>query len=160
MVIPIRGAAFQRFQIAALEEDRRQAHTTPAATASPNTFSHALIGLLCRLWLELERMIGELGAFDTQPASSGVENEMQLFRLEVLVLLDACDSLRWQSLLSPHQRLGLRATLHSLLRALSGPRDLSEPEIMAQAQNQLFDSLLRHHTATCAAVHDSRTEVA
>jgi hypothetical protein len=53
--------------------------------------------------------------------------------------------LRWQTLLSPRQRLGLRETLHALLRALSGPRDWTDSEIIGDAQNQLFDSLLRHH---------------
>jgi hypothetical protein len=145
MAFPMSAAASRRFQIIPLEEDRPSAHATSTPTASPNAYSRALIGLLCRLWLDLERMIGAPGVFDTLPHSSGVEHEMEVFRLEVLVLLDACDSLRWQTLLSPRQRLGLRETLHALLRALSGPRDWTDSEIIGDAQNQLFDSLLRHH---------------
>jgi hypothetical protein len=143
--IPMSGAAFRRFQLVAPEDDRSLAQTARSATASPSTYSGALIGLLCRLWLELEGIVGELSARDMPHASCGAENQMEIFRLEVLVLVDACDSLRWQSLMNSHQRLGLRATLHTLLRTLTGPRDLSDSEIIGHAQNQLFDSLLRHH---------------
>jgi hypothetical protein len=137
-------AAFQCLQVIAPEDGRHPLATRPA-TASPGTYSSALTGLLCHLWLELERIIVGLNVFDTPPASSRAEHQMEVFRLEVLLLLDACNSLRWQSLLRPQQRLGLRATLHSLLRTLSGPRDVPDSEIIGEAQNQLFDSLLRHH---------------
>jgi hypothetical protein len=141
-------AAIRRLQISSPKEDRRPADTARSAAASPNIYSRTLIGLLCALWLELERMISELGVLDTQYARSGAENEMEIFRLEVLVLIDACDSLRWQSLLNPRQRQELRATLQSLLRTLPIPRDLRDIEIIGHAQNQLFDSLLRHHWIT------------
>jgi hypothetical protein len=138
------GAAFQRWQVIAPEDGRRPVPATHSAPASPSTFSRALIGLLSRLWLELERIIGGSNVFDTRPASSSAENQMELFRLEVLVLLDACDSLRWQSLMSPQQCLELRATLRSLLRTLSGASDAPDSDVIGEAQNQLFDSLQHH----------------
>ena len=113
-------------------------------------YAAASIHLYSRLWRELEELSDHLGATTGQDDSRTGQHDMELvtFRLEVALLLDACDGTRWQSLLLPEQRLILRKTLTQLLDTLSVPSDALGLVNLYSAQNQLYDAV----RGQCAAI--------
>ena len=80
-----------------------------------------------------------------------VRRRLEIVRLELVVALDACDSMRWRSQLNAVQRRSLEAVLPDVLEA----HDLSIDEILrrsiALAQNRLLDAVLEH----CRALDDA-----
>jgi hypothetical protein len=103
----------------------------------------ASVWLYSRLWLDLETLSDRLAqTADGMPDE--IDLRLEMFRLELIVLLDHCDSARWRSLLSSGHRFVLRATLQHLLCMLAVAPDRLERGVVAQAQNQLFDAVLRH----------------
>ena len=119
---------------------------------SKETYAAAAIELYSRMWLALERLTTRLpAAEDSEPRGSAVEPEMRLvtLRLELIVLLDACDSASWRLLLAQDERRELRATLESVLGMLAGPSEGGWH--LMQAQNRLIDAVLRQHAVSRAA---------
>jgi hypothetical protein len=112
----------------------RRAESLSAGEPS-STFAAASIELYSRLWLELERLIESL---ETDQA----DRRVVLVRLELLVLLDACESPRWQGMLSAEQNAELRSTLLSVLHALAELSSLPVDDVIAEAQNCLLDAVL------------------
>jgi len=97
--------------------------------------------LFSRLWADLEVLSDQLAATTDQPPDV-IELRLEMFRLELIVLLDNCRSARWRSMLSPEHRLVLRATLEDLLATLAVPPDAFGRAVIFQAQNQVFDAVL------------------
>jgi len=123
----------------------------PAGMRAAGAYASAAIHLYSRLWMELEHM-GVLFAGDCRPGS--IERRLVTFRLELIVLLDACDSARWRALLLPRERLLLRASVQNLLDALALPFELLGPAAFTTAQDRLFDSVLE----ICAQPRNTASE--
>jgi len=108
-----------------------------AAVASNQAYTIACIELFSRLWAELERV----SALANAPASA---SRLEIVRLELLIALDACDSMRWRAHLSTSQRLSLRAVLTQVLTSLDASTDDVPRRAIAMAQNRLLESVLDH----------------
>jgi len=104
-------------------------------------YAAASIQLYSRLWADLEVLSDQLAA-TTDQSPDVIELRLEMFRLELVVLLDNCDSARWRSMLSPEHRLVLRATLEDLLATLAVPLDALGRAVVFQAQNRVFDAVL------------------
>jgi hypothetical protein len=124
-----------------------RAFESSVATASAAEYAAASIELYSRLWQELEQLANRLAQIDASHTPSTAD-PVVTFRLELVVLIDACNSLRWQSLLGADQCLDLQSTLESVRRVLAVPPDSLWPGAIAQAQNQLLDAVLRQYNAT------------
>ena len=111
-------------------------------------YAAASIQLYSRLWLALETLSETL----MDPPEGGIpgvsDPRVVLFRLELLVLLDACGSARWHSLLGPEQRDGLRSTLEDLMAMLAVPAASFGVDVLYRCQNHLFEAVRRHFAAT------------
>jgi hypothetical protein len=121
--------------------------TTGAALASEAAYVAATIDLYGRLWRELEQL-SDVFASAPHCAVRAEESDQQLMmlRLELVVLLDACDSPEWWSMLGAERRVALRTTLESLLRTLGAlPPDLDRCCALARAQDQLLDAVLAQY---------------
>ena len=108
----------------------------------------ATIELYSRLWRELERSFN-LFARQAQFTLGADESDgpLVVLRLEISILLDACDSQEWQSMLGTERRLALRTILESLLHALDPLRAERHPcHVLAEAQNQLLDAVLAQYS--------------
>jgi hypothetical protein len=107
----------------------------------------ATIELYSRLWRELERsfdLFAQRAEFTVGADQS--DGLLVVLRLEILILLDACDSQGWQSLLGTERRLALRTILESLLRTLAALQAERDPcHVLARAQNQLLDAVLAQY---------------
>jgi hypothetical protein len=109
----------------------------PSRTDATSGFAVASIHLYCRLWLTLDRL-----AHDLHGTEGAIQMRVVTFRLELLVLLDACDGVRWRSLLRPEERQELRSTLGRVLEELKV--ETLDAEILGCAQNRLLDAVLDH----------------
>jgi hypothetical protein len=105
------------------------------------TFAVACVELYTRLWAELDA----LGTAGRPPGSSALE-DVELLRLELLLLADACQSPRWRAVLSAAQRFALRSVVTDVLAALNRPLEELSADALAQVQNRLFDEIV----ARCA----------
>jgi hypothetical protein len=112
----------------------RHAAGTPVAASR---FAVASIHLYCRLWLALDRLASEL-----HRTESAIDMGIVTFRLELLVLLDACDGVRWRSMLRPEERQQLRCTLARVLEDLAA--ETLDFQVLGCAQNRLLDAVLDH----------------
>jgi hypothetical protein len=70
-----------------------------------------------------------------------------MLRLELALLLDACQSERWRLLLNISQRLSLESTIEDVFDALNSSSEIAPQDAIAWAQNRLLDAVLEH----CAA---------
>jgi hypothetical protein len=106
----------------------------------------AAVQLYSRLWLELEALFDQLQA--GADARTGVcPLPIEVIRLELIVLLDRCDSTRWRALVEAPLLAALHRDLEALLAALAAPPDALGAVQIIGAQNQLFDALLTLHAA-------------
>jgi hypothetical protein len=109
------------------------------ARASQEAYAVACIELFSRLWVELEALVA---TDDHRLTASGTPApRVQVLRLELILLLDACQSARWRAQLDSIQRLSLQSILHAILHVLNA---WSEGEILwgiESAQNRLLDAI-------------------
>jgi hypothetical protein len=151
------GGEFRR--VAALrspiyEANPRRGCAFGASAASKEAYAIACVELFTRLWVELD------GVFATDErhclARVTLEPRVEVLRLELMLLLDACGSGRWRAQLDSSQRQSLQSTLNAILDAL----DVSSEERFAGpiewAQNRLLDAILGH-CSTARRNHGQRT---
>jgi hypothetical protein len=114
-------------------------------------YSVACVELFRRLWVELERLLAVREA--TQPCSRDLTSwsRAEMLRLELALLLDACQSERWRLLLNISQRLSLEWTIEDVFDALNSSSEIAPQDAIAWAQNRLLDAILEH----CAALISS-----
>jgi hypothetical protein len=99
-------------------------------------YAAAAIELYGRLWHALEQLaIDDAGDFER------IETALVILRLELVVLLDACDSPRWRNLLRAEHRIQLEMTLWSVLRILSESTNRWSA-MASRAQDRLFEAVL------------------
>jgi hypothetical protein len=109
--------------------------------ASTPAYAVACIELLSRLWAELERLPERMLVEPFRGAPAATLDACETLRLELVLLLEACDSPLWQQLLSAQQRRSLRCTLEDVLSALTGG---PAPGTLELAQQRLLREVLNH----------------
>lgn len=112
---------------------------TPARV--PDAVFHAAYRELCtQLWLELEIIAQSIGA-DAGQATADAAMSAAILRLELVVLVDACRSARWRSmLLAAHHCDRMCSMLTDVLAALYV--DVDELRAgLAAAEERLVDEL-------------------
>jgi len=108
---------------------------------SAQGYSAACIELYSRLWAELE----QLSAPEHCGATHSVTVERwQILRLEIHLLIDACDTARWRMLMSKSERRCLKASLRNLLDGLGPFGSAESAHAIAAAQNRLLNAVLEH----------------
>jgi hypothetical protein len=105
--------------------------------ADPDAYAIASIVLYSRIWAELERLHDAVEA----PALLS-----QILRLEIHLLMQACESWRWRSLMSASQRRALRQTLTDVLHRLGGSEQGIGAAAANLAQDRLLDAVLDQYT--------------
>jgi hypothetical protein len=101
--------------------------------ADPDAYALASIVLYSRLWAELERLHAAVTP-DALPT--------QILRLEIHLLMQACDSWRWRGLMSAPQRRTLQHTLADVLDRLPASDDGISAAAIAAAQDRLLDAVM------------------
>jgi hypothetical protein len=104
-------------------------------------FAAAAIHLYGRLWWELEQLLEWMVGPDAR-SEREFSQRLSTFRLELVLLSDACEGSRWRSLLRPDDRRSLRTTLEGLLDLLAVPATSLAPRTLELAQDWLFDAVL------------------
>jgi hypothetical protein len=115
--------------------------------ASKEAFAAACIELFSRLWVELNSISAAADPILTPSAGLPSGPQIEILRLELILILDACRSARWRTLLDKSQRLGLECLLRDVLDALNTSSEAIPRAPIAWAQNRLFEALLEHCSA-------------
>jgi len=115
--------------------------------ADPDAYAIASIVLYSRIWAELERL---------HAAAAPPELHSQILRLEIHLLIQACDSWRWRGLMSPPQRRALQQTLADVLHRLAACDSGICAAAAGAAQNRLLDAVLDQ----CATLRSSAPQAA
>jgi hypothetical protein len=111
--------------------------------ASNEAFAVACIQLYSQLWAELDLVVAsrEPGSASRSPPPIAAVR-LQILRLEILVIIDACDGTLWRTLLSSVQLRSLEATLEDVLVALAGAGGERWDTSVERAQDQLLEAVL------------------
>ncbi len=92
--------------------------------------------------MELEAIVVPSEERQANDDSALSENELEILRLELVLLLDACQSIQLRSQLSNVQRFSLQKTLGAVLGELNADSDKdAQQDVVCRAQNRLFDAL-------------------
>jgi hypothetical protein len=118
--------------------------------ASKVAFAIACIELYGQLWAELERFEADERTPQDPVQASAIER-LEILRLEIHLLMNACERARWRILLTVSQRCALKATLRGLQLALETDPEQISGDAIAAAQNRLFDAILELGTLSLCA---------
>ena len=116
--------------------------------ASKEAFDAACIELFSRLWVELNSISSAADPIRTSSAGLPSNLQIEILRLELILVLDGCRSARWRTLLDKSQRLCLECLVRDVLDALNSSSEEIPCASIAWAQNRLFDALLEHCLAS------------
>jgi hypothetical protein len=105
----------------------------------------AVVELSARLWSDLEYLVKLRETDSLEDAESTFLWGPARVRLELLVLLDACNSRRWRSFLAPGKRRELRNFLIGVLDAIDVAPDGLTRQVIGEAQNRLLDEVLSQY---------------
>lgn len=119
-----------------------------AGAGSDDAYAVAAIELYSRLWLELEQVTARLRLAADHCGAVQLEVRLTILRLELVMLLDGCDSQRWRALIGPRRCSELGATLRDLLAALSAPFEALDRGLLDRTQDRILDATL----AQCATI--------
>lgn len=110
--------------------------------ASKHAYAIACIELFTRLWTELDLLV----ASERRPAEPGatpaVAEQCEILRLELNLLLEACESARWRTLLTASQRLALKSMLQNVLQGLDFTHEGNPASALEWLQDRLLDAVL------------------
>jgi len=109
--------------------------------AERQAYAGACIELFSRLWGELESIVPLASVRGDKDGSSCVRR-LEILRLELVVLQDACRSTRWRMVLDGEQRRGLERLVGEALDALTTGFDEAPLQAIARVQNCLLDAVL------------------
>ncbi len=121
--------------------------------ASQEAYGAACIELYSRLWAELDVLSAPE---DAEALQSAMIERSEILRLEVQLLIDACDTARWRLLLNTAQRHSLKSTLHDVLLTFGMCTGPISSDAIASAQNCLLDAVLEHCVRDCRALEHLR----
>jgi hypothetical protein len=127
--------------------------------ASKEAFAVTCVELYGRLWTELEALIASEEYDPGDSAQPAAGERLQILKLEIHLLICACNTARWQWLLSASQRLALKSILQDVWLAVDTETQQSSAYVIALAQNRLFDAVREHGalSASHPAMEDLRT---
>jgi hypothetical protein len=117
------------------------AHRSRQRKLSRTIYAAALIELCGRIWAELESLADLWEQSDIADAPSVLLMSAATLRLELLVMLDSCDSVLWRSLLEYGQRQNLRSMLIDVLETIAVTPDLLKRQVIERAQDRLLDEV-------------------
>lgn len=108
-------------------------HTLPAGSCN-----EALIELCARIWSELEHLANwrDLASI---PADPTVELLSETLRLELVLLMDSCESRSWVLMLDNGVRRRLSAMSKALLKILDVSSNALTRRVIECAQDRVFD---------------------
>jgi hypothetical protein len=114
--------------------------------------SKALIELCARIWSELERLANcrNRRANSEEPA---FELLSEVLRLELVIIVDACESPAWGLMLDPVVRSRLSAMSTAVLSMLAVPPNALTSQVIECAQDRVFDEALNQCDVSADA-HD------
>ena len=110
---------------------------------SNEAFAVACIQLYSHLWTELELVVASresVSASHPPPATAAIR--LQILRLELIVILDACDGMLWRTHLNSVQLRSLQGILGAVLDALASADGERWAASIEQAQDHLLDAVL------------------
>jgi len=118
----------------------------PAGSASPPALqaercAEALIELCGRIWLELEHLAylhGRPGSCESSP----LELAAQTLRLELVLIMDACESASWVYMLDPDVRCRLLEMSRDVLAIIAVGSNELTLAVIECAQDRVFDEAL------------------
>ncbi len=109
---------------------------------SADPYTVACIELFTRIWTELEALVAPEEARHSVGDDALTDDKLEIVRLELVLLLDACRSNHLTSRLNIVQRPALRKTLSEVLDDLNTASDDGErQDFVLRAQNRLFDAV-------------------
>lgn len=112
-----------------------QPHTLPASSCKK-----ALIELCARIWWELERLANWRDCGD--PA---LELLSETLRLELVLIMDSCESPSWMLMLDMDVRRHLIAMSKAVLSILAVSPNALTRRVFECAQDRVFDEALSHY---------------
>jgi hypothetical protein len=111
--------------------------------AKKEAFARACVELFSHLWARLELIAAEDCTHRARP-NGAFDQCAETFRLELIVLLDACHATRWRMLLDGTQRRALEQSLNEVLGCLNARFEEAPLQAIENAQNCLLDAVLEH----------------
>jgi hypothetical protein len=116
-----------------------QPHTLPASNCNK-----ALIELCARIWWELERLANWRDCA-TVPGDPTLELLSETLRLELVLIVDSCESASWMLM----QDIGVRRCLSAMSKAVLSLLAVSPTALTRRviecAQDRVFDEALNHY---------------
>ena len=103
--------------------------------------AEALIELCGRIWLELEHLVHLHGRSRT-PENSPLDLAAETLRLELLLIVDACESASWVLMLDPDVRRCLIAMSRDVLAIIAVGSNELTLGVIECAQDRVFDEAL------------------
>lgn len=120
----------------------------PARGPSPplpaRNCAEALIELCGRIWLELEHL-ADLLARTRTPQDASLELAAETLRLELLLVMHACESTSWVFMLDPDVRHSLYAMCGDVLAIIAVKSDALALAVIECAQDRVFDEVLTQY---------------
>ena len=118
----------------------------PARSALPPALqaercAEALIELCGRIWLELEHL-AHLNGRPRSCEASSLDLAAEMLRLELLLLMDACESASWVFMLGPDVRRRLFAMSGDVLAIIAVGSNELTLAVIERAQDRVFDEAL------------------
>jgi hypothetical protein len=120
----------------------------PQPAPPPTAYAEAVIELCGRIWWELE-YLAQLCDRTATPDNSKFLFTAATLRLELLVIMDSCESASWASILMRDERQTLCSMLNEVLGAIAlAPNELTRVHIEC-AQDRLFDEVMEQCRDLC-----------
>jgi hypothetical protein len=123
--------------------------TGPQPAPPPTAYAEAVIELCGRIWWELEHL-AQLRDRTAMTDNSQFLLTAATLRLELLLIMDSCESASWASMLMRDERQTLYSMLNEVLAAIAlSPNELRRMHIEC-AQDRLFDEVMDQCRDLCA----------
>jgi hypothetical protein len=103
--------------------------------------AEAVVELCGRIWLELEHL-AQLNSHASTPQESSLELAAETLRLELHLIMNACESSAWVFMLSPEVRGRLHSMSGDVLGTMAVTSDALTLGVIEGAQDRVFDEML------------------
>ena len=117
------------------------ARRAPGPALQAESCAEALVELCGRIWLELEHL-AHLSGRSRTPESSSLDLAAETLRLELLLIIDACESAAWVFMLDPDVRRRLLAMSRDVLAIIAVGSNELTLGVIECAQDRVFDEAL------------------
>jgi hypothetical protein len=117
---------------------------------SIDAFAFASIQLCTHLWEELELLVVSCGVREPPSRIAGAAIAGEILRLELVVMIDACDGAHWRAGIHGSQLRSLKATLEEVLDALGTATGEHQVASFEQAQDCLLEAIFDYCSMSSA----------